>query len=50
MLRCGTYDINLKITDPYKDNKIKLVTLTITYPVSAKRTEKLEMQRIKANY
>lgn len=47
--KIGTYDIKLKITDPYNDDKIKLVTLTITYPVSAKKTEVLELQRIKAD-
>lgn len=45
--KIGTYDINLKIVDPYGDNKLKLVTLTITYPVSAKNTEKIELQRLK---
>ncbi len=45
--KIGTYDINLKITDPYGDNKMKLVTLTITYPVSAKNTEKIELRRLK---
>lgn len=49
--KIGGYDINLKITDPYGDNKVKLITLTITYPVSAKnsevKTEKVELKRIK---
>lgn len=45
--KIGTYNINLKINDPYGDNKLKLITLTITYPVSAKNTEKIELQRLK---
>lgn len=45
--KIGTYDINLKITDPKGDNKIKLVILTIKYPVSAKKTEKVELRRLK---
>lgn len=47
--KIGTYDINLKIIDPYGDNKLKLVTLIITYPVSAKNTEKIELQRLKTS-
>ena len=43
----GTYKINLKIENKYADNKLKLITLTITYPVSAKQTETLQLQRIK---
>ena len=31
------------------DNYVKLITLTIEYKISAKQTEKLEMQRIKTN-
>ena len=45
--KIGTYDIKVKITDPIGDNLVKLITLTITYPVSAKNTEKIELQRIK---
>lgn len=47
--KIGTYTINLKITKPYNDETMKLVTLTITYPVSAKKTEKIELQRIKTS-
>lgn len=43
----GTYNIDLKIEDYFKDDTIKLVTLTITYQTSKNNTEKLEMQRIK---
>ena len=45
--KIGTYDINLKISDEYGDNKVKLITLTIKYPVSAKKTETMELKRIK---
>lgn len=45
--KIGTYEINLKIEDEYNDNTIKLITLTIKYPISAKKTETMELQRIK---
>lgn len=45
----GTYKINLKIEEQYEDESIKLITLTITYPISAKKTETMKMQRIKIN-
>lgn len=44
-----TYDYTLTIEDNYGDNYVKLITLTIDYKISAKQTEKLEMQRIKTN-
>ena len=44
-----TYDYTLTIEDYQDDNYVKLITLTIEYKISAKRTEKLEMQRIKTN-
>lgn len=43
----GTYDINLNISDYYGDDTIKLISLTINYPVSKNNVQKLEMQRIK---
>lgn len=44
-----TYDYTLTIEDYQDDNYVKLITLTIEYKISAKQTEKLEMQRIKTN-
>ena len=43
----GTYHIELSIEDYNGNNVIKIVSLTITYPVSRNNTEKIEMQRIK---
>lgn len=43
----GTYEINLRIQDYHGGGKLKIITLTITYPVSRKDTETLELQRIK---
>lgn len=45
--KIGTYDINLKFTDEHGDNKMKLITLTIKYPISAKKDETIQLQRIK---
>ncbi len=43
----GTYEIELKIEDYKGDGVVKIVTLTIDYPVSRKNTETLEFQRLK---
>ena len=43
----GTYDIELKIEDYNDADLVKILTLTITFPVSRKDTEKVELQRIK---
>lgn len=43
----GTYKLSLEVTEPYTDHTIKKFKLTITYPVSAKNTETLEMERIR---
>lgn len=44
----GTYQVELKIEDYNGKDKIKIISLNITYPVSKNNTEKIEMQRIKA--
>lgn len=43
----GTYDITLKIEDYQSQGVIKIITVTIEYPVSRKNTESIEIQRIK---
>ena len=43
----GTYEIELGIQDYNNAGKIKIISLTITYPVSRKNTEKVEFQRLK---
>ena len=43
----GTYDIEIKIEDYRKEGVIKIVTLTIDYPVSRKNTETVEFKRLK---
>ena len=47
--KIGTYDITLEMTVPYTDGTIKKFKLTINYAVSAKKTEKLELERIRTN-
>lgn len=43
----GTYNITLKIEN-YKDTKkIKIITLKIDYPISRKKSESMELQRLK---
>ena len=45
--KIGTYSITLNI-DNYNDTtKIKVIKLKIEYPVSRKKTEKIELQRLK---
>lgn len=43
----GAYDITLKVEPQYNDNKIKLITLTITFKISNKNTKTIEFQRLK---
>ena len=43
----GTYNLELKIENYNDADLIKILTLTITYPVSRKNTEKIELQRLK---
>lgn len=45
----GTYNVELEMTKPYVDGKIKYFKLTITYAVSAKKTETMELERIRTN-
>lgn len=42
-----SYDYELKIEDYYGDDTIKMITLKITYKISAKNTETVELRRIK---
>lgn len=44
----GTYNITLKIQDYKNGGIVKLITLTMEYPVSRKKTEKIEFQKVKA--
>lgn len=46
--KIGTYEIRLEIEDYRNDEIVKIITLKITYPVSKKKTETLELKRIKA--
>ncbi len=41
------YNFRLEIEDPYGDDMIKLITLTINYKITAKREESIKLQRIK---
>lgn len=41
------YDYNLRIEDYFGDDTIKLITLKLTYKISAKNTESIELKRIK---
>ena len=43
----GTYNISVEIEDYEDDGLIKIVTLTINYPVSRSNNERLEFQRLK---
>jgi len=43
----GTYKIRISIDDYRNSNKIKIISLKIDYPISRKKTETLELQRIK---
>lgn len=43
----GTYDIEIEIEDYRNEGVVKLITLTINYPVSRKNTESIELQRLK---
>lgn len=45
--KIGTYNIDLTIEDYKGEGVIKIITLKITYPVSKKNTETIEMQRLK---
>lgn len=45
--KIGTYNIDLTIEDYKGEGVIKIITLKITYPVSKKDTETIEMQRLK---
>lgn len=45
--KMGTYNIELQIEDYKGEGVIKIITLKITYPVSKKDTETIEMQRLK---
>lgn len=45
--KIGTYNIDLTIEDYKGEGVIKIITLKITYPVSKKDTEVIEMQRLK---
>ncbi len=46
--KIGTYQIRVEIEDYRNDGVVKIITLKITYPVSKKKTETLELQRVKA--
>lgn len=45
--KIGTYTLILTMTEPYADGTIKKFKLKITYPVSRKNTETLELERIR---
>ena len=40
----GTYNIRVSIEDYKNANKIKIITVTIDYPISRKKTESLELK------
>lgn len=43
-----SYDYEMKIEDYFGDDTIKVITLKITYKISAKKTESIELTRMKA--
>lgn len=43
------YEYTLTIEDPKGDGYVKLITLEIKYKVSAKNTQSMTLQRVKAN-
>jgi len=45
--KIGTYEFEVKIQDYKNEGLIKIITLTIKYPVSKKNTETIELQRLK---
>ena len=45
--KIGTYNIDLQIEDYKGEGVIKIITLKITYPISKKDSETIEMQRLK---
>lgn len=45
--KIGTYEITVDINDPKGDNIVKIVTVTVTYPVTDSKTETVEIQRLK---
>lgn len=47
--KIGSYDLKLEMTDPYSDGTIKKFKLTINYAVSAKKSESVELERIRTN-
>ena len=47
--KIGTYNLKLEMTKPFLDGTIKHFKLTITYNISAKKTETIELERIRTN-
>ncbi len=45
----GTYEIKLDISNYNSSNRMKVINLTITYPVSNNKTEKIEFSRLKVD-
>lgn len=43
----GTYKIRVSIQDYKNGNKIKIISLKIEYPISRKKSESIELERIK---
>lgn len=43
----GTYKIRVSIQDYKNANKIKIISLKIEYPISRKKSESIELERIK---
>jgi len=43
----SAYDVSLTVAPQYTDNKIKLITLKITYKTSKKNTQTIELKRLK---
>ncbi len=44
-----SYDYEMQIQDYFGDDTIKVITLKITYKISAKKTESIELTRMKTN-
>ena len=45
----SSYNYEMTIQDHFSDDTIKIITLKITYKISAKNTESIELTRMKLN-
>lgn len=43
----GAYEVQVRVSPQYSDEKIKLISLTIYYKTSNKNTQRIELRRLK---